>query len=224
MNDTNEVELQPRHSRRARAGIWGLLASALVAVLLAAVVAPAGAANGVIKQRTDVLGQGGDGVHQEDGARLKRHNNAVKVNWSIATPEPDSYDYPSADMIPPGAPPHPEVVPGYPEVFTLWAFVFNYPEFCSEPCNSDDVGETPAQGGVFQLDATVATGDQIVMSGKIHRRDSPAAGVRLQEPKTAEVHVAMAPHGRAGCGDDLLRQLAGPIGTPAFWFPALFLD
>ena len=220
---TDKKTGEKNSSRRVRINVFGLLAAVLVAVLLASAVAPAGAKNGVSRETTDVLGQGGEGLLQQDGAKLTRRNKSIKVNWSVPTPEPGSYNYPTADMIPPGAPPHPEVVPGYPEVFTLWAFVFNFPELCTDPCDSNDIGDTAAQGGVFQVDATIALDGTITMAGKIRTKDNPAAGVRLQEPGTAEVHVAMAPHGQAACGDDQLRQLGGPIGGPPLRFPALFI-
>ncbi|MGI9607931.1 MAG: hypothetical protein ACR2P0_17515 [Acidimicrobiales bacterium] len=219
-----EIQRDDGRGLGGRTRTFLVLASILVAVLLAGAVAPVGAANGVQRDRTDVLGQGGEGVLEEDGALLARRNKVLRIGWTVPTPEPGSYAYPTADMIPPGAPPHPEIVPGYPEVFTLWAFVFNFPELCTDnTCDFDDIGDTPAQGGVFQLDAIVATDDRIDMRGKIRTKDTPANGAKLQAPMTAEVHVAMAPHGQAACGDDLVRQLNGGVGGPPQWFPALFV-
>jgi len=222
MDAVNDRKTEEKSSsRRVRANVFGLLAAVLVAVLLASAVAPAGAKNGVTRETADVMSQGGgDEVLKADGAKLTRRKRLIKVNWTVPTPGPGSYDYPTADMIPPTAPPHPAIAPSYPEVFTLWAFVFNNPEMCEGPCDGGDIGDTPAQGGVFQVDATIADDGTITMAGKIRTRDNPARGARLQEPSTAEVHLAMAPHGRAACGDDLLRQLAGPVGGPPFWFVA----
>ncbi len=196
--------------------------SALVAVLVVASLAtPALAGNGPDIDRTDILGQGGEGVAAEDGAKLTRRDKRFKVVYRVATPEPSSYNYPTNDMIPPGSE-HPEVVPGWPEVFTLWGFVFNYPELCDGPCDSNDIGDTPAQGGVYQLGANVATANMIVFRQIVRVGDAPFAGVALQNPRGAEVHVAMAPHGEAQCGEALEQQLGGPIGNPSFWWAALF--
>lgn len=223
MNETTKETNREHAGSRRRARTFVLLGTMLVAVLLSTAVAPASARDGVERARADVAGQGGDGILREDGAKLTRRSKSIKLNWAVPTPDPGGYDYPTADMVPPISPTHPEVAPGYPEVFTLWAFVFNHPELCNGPCDSDDLGDTPAQGGAFLADATIAVDDTIEMVGKIRTRDVPFAGVRLQEPFTAEVHVAMAPHGRAACGDDLLNQLSGPIGNPSLWWVALFL-
>jgi len=193
----------------------------LAALVIAAMAVPAAASSGADTQTTDILGQGGEGVAAEDGAKLKRHNQRIRVIYRVPTPEPGSYNYPTADMVPPGNE-HPEVVPGYPEVFTLWGFIFNYPELCDGPCDSNDIGDTPAQGGVYQLGARVAVGERVIVSTKVLVGDTPFGGVPLQNPRGAEVHVAMAPHGQAQCGDELLQQLGGPIGNPSFWWPALF--
>lgn len=193
----------------------------LAVLVVAALAAPATANTSAAIQRTDVLGQGGDGVLAEDGGKLARNNNRIKVWFRVPTPEPGTYDYPTADMVPPGAE-HPEVIPGYPEVFTLWAFVFNYPDLCTDSCDFDDIGDTAAQGGVYQLDATVALDGRIRFVGKVKVGDAALAGAALQNPHGAEVHVAMAPHGKAHCGEALEQQLTGSVGNPSFWWPALF--
>ena len=194
----------------------------LALAVVAALAAPATANTAAGVQRTDILGQGGDGVLVEDGAKLARNNKRIKVWYRVPTPEPGTYDYPTADMVPPGGQ-HPEVIPGYPEVFTLWAFVFNYPESCTDACDFDDIGDTAAQGGVYQIDAAVALGAKIRFKGKVKVGATPLAGVALQNPKGAEVHVAMAPHGKAQCGEELHQQLNGSVGNPSFWWPALFV-
>ncbi len=195
----------------------------LAALLLVGLVGTASAeAHSQNRQRADIQGQGGEGVTQRNGARLIRSDHAIEVRWRLRTPAPGSYDYPTADSVPPGAPPHPEVVPGHPEVFTLWAFVFDHPDQCTEPCDFDDIGDTPARGSIYQLDGTVAEGRRIHMSGKIRLGQAPAVGLGMSNPEGAEVHVAMAPHGMAS-GDELGRQLNGAIGGPPQWFPAIFL-
>ena len=176
-----------------------------------------------IVQTADVLGQGGDGVYQEDGARLVRSETSLRIKWKVPTPAPGTYQYPTADQVPPGAPTHPEIIPGWPEVFTLWVFVFNHPELCSAPCDFDDIGDTTAaQGGVYQLDATVALDGKIRFKGKVKVGEAPLVGAALQNPNGAEVHPAMAPHGKAHCGEALEQQLTGSVGNPSFWWPALF--
>ena len=202
---------------------WRMAAAAAVAALtaMALAVAPAAAGN-KINQRADVMNQGGDGVARHNGAKLERRVHSIEVEFKMPTPAPGSYLYPTPDLIPPGAPPHPELVPGYPEVFSLWAFVFNHPENCTDPCNIDDIGDTPAMGGVFQLDATIAYGSKVDMGGTVWVSELAALGVPLSNPLGAEVHIAGAPHGMALEGADLTRQLNGAVGGPPHWFPALF--
>ena len=62
------------------------------------------------------------------------------------------------------------------------------------------------------------------MKGRIKVGQAPVAGVPLQDPMEAEVHIAMAPHGMALTGAELQHQLNSAVGTPAHWFPALFID
>lgn len=211
----------------ARPAYWRRIfrvATALVAALvISAVITTASAADPpVVDQRTDVLGQGGDGVYQGDGARLVRSEHSLRIKWQVPTPAPGSYRYPTADQVPPGAPTHPEIVPGWPEVFTLWVFIWNHPELCTDPCNFDDIGDTPAQGGIYQADGLIAHGNKITLQGRIDVGESPGAGVALSNPTTAEVHVAMTSHGMAYSGDELARQMSIAVGTPAEWWPALF--
>lgn len=205
-------------------GRWRLIAIlTALALVLVTVATPAVAGNGAV-EREDVLGQGGVGVHADDGARLQRAASELRVRWKAPTPEPGSYAYPLPTMVPPGAPEHPPINPGAPEVFTLWAFIFNHPALCNGPCDFDDIGATPAQGGIYQLDGIIATKQWVKMSGAISVGQPPLVGVALSDPANAEVHIAMAPHGMALTGADLERQLTSSVGTPAFWFPALFID
>ncbi len=208
-----------RLARRIMAAV-----AAAIAMLVSVVVAtpPASAEPPVIVQVSDVLGQGGTGVYQGDGARLTRTASSVQVKWKVSTPEPGSYLYPSADQVPPGAPTHPEIVPGRPEVFTLWVFLFNHPELCNGPCDFDDIGPTPAGGGIFRADGTIAYGSKITLRADVNVGDAPAAGVGLTNPLGAEIHVAMTSHGNAYSGEALERQMNIAVGTPAHWWPALF--
>lgn len=186
-------------------------------------MSPVGAHGQDRSQRADVLEQGEGGTYQNNGARLTRGRDGLEVSWRVSTPTPGSYAYPSPDQVPPGAPIHPPIEPGHPEVFTLWAFVFNSPDACTDPCNLDDVGDTPAGGGIYQLDGVIANSPRIRMDGKIRLGQPPLAGVPLQELSGAEVHIAMAPHGKARSGNELGQQLNSSVGTPDHWWPAFFL-
>lgn len=206
--------------RRSRS----LLAAAVTMAALVLLAAPVGA-GGTATERADVLTQDESGVLQPNGARLTRAVDGLTVEWRVHTPEPGSYLYPTADQVPPGAPPHPAIVPGAPEVFSLWAFVFSHPELCTPPmCDFDDVGPaTAAQGGIYQLDATVADHELLEMSGRVRLGMQPAAGAALSNPLGAEAHIAMTSHGMALSGSDLARQLNGAVGGPPNWWVALFL-
>ena len=199
-----------------------LIATAVAVLLVGLAGATAAEAHTTNRQRADILGQGGEGISQRNGARLVRSDHSIEVRWKLPAPAPGTYAYPTADSVPPGAPPHPEVVPGSPEVFTLWAFVFDHPGDCTDPCDFDDIGDTPARGSIYQLDGTVAHHRKITMGGKVRLGQAPAVGLGLSNPTGAEVHVAMAPHGMV-VDVQLGRQLNGAIGGPPEWFPAIFL-
>lgn len=195
-----------------------LLAAAALAVGLAAL--PVGATTA---EQADVLGQGGVGVLNPDGATLDRDADGIRISYNVPTPAPGSYAYPTSDMVPPGAS-HPEVIPGYPEVFTLWAFVFNYPALCSDGiCDANDLGDPLSKGGVYRVDGIIAANPTIGFRTGIDVGDAATAFFDLENPLGAEVHLAMAPHGMAHSGEDLRTQLNVSVGTPDFWWPALFL-
>lgn len=159
-------------------------------------------------------------IYETDGATLSRSDDAVAVTLNVPKPEPGSYTYP-APMTPRGEE-HPPVAPGEQEVFSLWLFVFNYPELCRDPyvCRLFDVfgdEETPnppAQGGVFQLDSMVATGDVLDMAGVVTLDSAPYIGAPLLNPLCSHVHVGLDPHGQALEGEDLEFQLAHAVGGP----------
>ena len=205
--------------RKAKIGLLGLVMAVATAI-------PAFAGS-TTTQKEDILGQGGTTpVMAHNGARLVRADERVDVSFRLQTPHARTYAYPTADMVPPGAF-HPPVVPGdgvTPEVFTLWAFVFNYPELCSDgACSFDDIGDTPAQGGIYQLDGTIARSPHLRLDGKIRIGQQPAVGVALENPFGMEIHAAVAPHGQRYTGDDLVAQMNGSVGTPEHWWPAIFL-
>jgi hypothetical protein len=230
-NTTEEAseETPPASTADRLSRLWWFLGGAAVAavVFLGTIAltdddAPPG-------QRSDVDGQGGDGQALEaDGASLIRGADGLAVEIVVPTPEPGSYEYPIADMVPDGAAPHPEVTPGgedAPEAFTAWMFVFNHPDECTDgSCDTDDLGaDTAALGGVYQVDGRVAEGEKLTLTGRIRLGQVPASFATLENPIGAEVHVAIAPHGMALPGADGLRQLNGPIGNPTLWWAATFL-
>lgn len=208
---------------------WALVGGAVVLALGAGLAAglALSADDDVAGATADINAQGGEGpAHGADEARLERRLDGLVASIDTAAPGAGTYDYPTADMIPPDAPPHPDVVPGEegaPETFTLWMFVFNDPELCTDSCDIDDIGtDTPAQGGVYQVDGRIADGERLVMTGSVRIGQPAANGAPLQRPTSAEVHLAIAPHGRALSGDDLWRQLNGPVGDPTLWWAATF--
>jgi hypothetical protein len=193
-----------------------LLAAAALAVASLAVVTTTGAA-AIDTQTADVRGQGPAGlVVAEGGATLQRSDTGLSVKVTMPTPQPGTYMYPPGNAFLPAA------VPGYPEAYSLWIFVFNYPALCSAPCNADDIGAaTPARGAVFNAAGHVEGGGSLTLSGHASTGSAPFAGSPLLEPRTAEVHLAVAPHGAL---DPALLpdQITKPIGSPDFWWIAIF--
>ena len=160
----------------------------------------------------DVMNQGGVGVYASDGASLVRQPNGIQVRLRVPTPDPGSYVYAAGTEA------------GHPEVFTLWAFVFNYPENCTDPCNGDDLGgATGAIGGAYNAGGVISGGGSINVAGRIGVGESPFGGLPLELPATAEVHLALAPHG-AMDPSTLPTELRTPEGSPACgcWWVAIF--
>lgn len=172
------------------------------------------------KDIADVGGQGGVGDPVSiDGGTLIRKENGITISISMPTPMPGTYNYPDV-------PGQTEAFPGHPEVFTGWAFVFNYPGLCTDPCNGDDIGVgTDAQGGVYNIAGHVSGGGNLQMVGHISTGETPfggAAHAPLQNPVGAEVHVAIAPHGMLD-PSIMPAQIKTPLGNPSFWWVAFFL-
>jgi len=184
---------------------------------LVVLAVPAAGAAGVTTQTRDIVGQGpGGSVVSADGAALMRSDTGLNARFSMPTPASGTYSYPGGNAFQPlGA------VPGHPEAYSFWAFVFNYPSQCSAPCDINDVGNTPAQGGVYNVAGHVASGGTLQMSGHISVGAPTFAGVPLMQPRTAEVHLAVAPHGQL---DPALMpvQITKPIGSPPYWWLAIF--
>lgn len=180
-------------------------------------------------ETADFSGQGSDdSVYAANGARMLRRADALSVFVDVPTPLPSTYEYPTSDQHPPWAAPHPTVSPGSgdaPEVFTLWAFIFNDASLCTDgQCDLDDLGpDTAARGGSYQVDGRVADDDRLRFEGSVRLGQPPSSGSHLDSPDSAELHLAIAPHGRVRTGSDLWRQLNGPLGDPSLWWAATFL-
>lgn len=221
MSDEQARSATDRASRRTRRLQWTAIGLAAV-VVVALIAFSMSSASG--SQTADIGSQGtpADPVSVE-GASLQRARDGVRVRTEMPTPTPGSYEYPTPDMIPPGAPEHPELLVGGPETFTLWIMVFNYPDRCTDACNADDLEpESAAKGGVYQGDGRIADTDQMVLEGAVRVGQEPVRGTALENPLGAVVHVAIAPHGKALDGEELRRQLNGPIGNVGLWWGAEF--
>lgn len=197
--------------RRHSAAVLG----ALALVALFAVPAVAGS---VTTEMADIVGQGpGGGVVADDGATLRRSDNGLSFQVAMPTPEPGTYMYPPGNAFLPAA------VPGHPEAYSLWVFVFNYPDLCSDGiCDSNDIGAaTPARGGVFNGGGHIEGGPNLTFAGGVSIETPPFSASPLLEPRSAEVHVAVAPHGELNPAL-LPDQITKPIGSPPFWWIAVF--
>lgn len=205
---------------------WIPIAAGVVVIAAVALIALSG--DDLAGERTDLLNQGADNsVLEPGGATLVRTDAGMRLTASMPTPVPGSYEYPTSDMTPPWSDSHPVVVPGSdtePEAFTMWVIVFNYPGLCTDnACDADDLDpDSAVKTGIFQGDARI--GDTAVMefAGSLRVGQAPQRGSVLENPHGAEVHIAIAPHGKALTGPDLWRQLNGPVGSPALWWNAEF--
>lgn len=175
------------------------------------------AAGSVAAESADVVGQGEEGpVVSSGGATIQRNAQGISVKLTMPTPEPGSYRYPPGNAFQPEG-----AQPGHPEAFSLWVFVFNYPDLCSRPCDSNDLGDTPARGGAFNAAGHVVGGDTLQLSGRVSTNSDPFEGSAMLVPETAEVHLAVAPHGELQ-PEVLPDQIKKPIGSPPFWWLAVF--
>lgn len=212
---------------RSRRGVAIVVAGAVAATAAVTVFITRG--DSFDGQIADVSAQGvADEPAYVDAATLSRRADGLFATVDIPTPAPGSYAYPTSDLVPPGFEPHPPVASGAsgaPEVFTAWLFVFNFPERCSDQrCDADDVGaDTAAMGAVFQLDGRIADGDRLELRGGVSNGAEGDNSVRLVRPEMSEVHVAIAPHGRALPDEDGWRQLNEAVGNPDFWWSATFV-
>lgn len=193
--------------------------TAFLGVAMLITMAASANAAGVITERRDVLGQGIPGpVYAAGGATLQRSATGLTAMVKMPTPEPGTYLYPPGNAFQPNG-----AVQGHPEAYSFWVFVFNYPALCSAPCDLNDVGAaTPARGGAFNAGGHIEGGSTLRLSGRVSLNSAPFSGSVLLEPLTAEVHMAVAPHGAL---DPALlpTQITKPIGSPSFWWGALFV-
>ena len=158
----------------------------------------------------NVSNQGGAGVYAENGAMLVRQPDGLRASISMPRPEPGTYNYPAGKTA------------GHPEVFTLWAFVFNYPDLCTNPCNGDDIGPSrAAKGGVYNVGGHASSGNYLTIAGRIGIAEAPFGGAPLEAPATAEVHLAVAPHGDLD-PTTLPTEFRTPTGPMSFWWIAVF--
>lgn len=172
-------------------------------------------------EQADVVGQGpGGAMVAAGGAELIRTKHGINIKFRMPTPAPGSYTYPTGNGF------QPDVYMGAPEVFTGWAFIFNYPDQCSDGmCGMDDLGpDKPARGGAYNFAGHVVGGTTLRLSGRVDIGDTPfpaAPGTPLENPAGAEVHIAIAPHGTVQPAL-LPSQISTPIGTSAEWWLAIF--
>lgn len=171
-------------------------------------------------ERADVMNQGGVGVYAANGAHVVREPNGVRVSMTVPTPEPGTYIYPPN---PPG------IVPGHPEVFTLWAFIFNFPDLCVGPCDGNDLGDgAAAKGSVYNAGGHVASGNSLTVAGRIGVGQPAGAppGIvptPLVNPSGAEIHLALTSHGALD-PSTLPGEFHSPTGSPVCgcWWVAIF--
>ena len=184
-------------------------------------------AESAVRQTVDVVGQGpGGDVVSHGGATVIRTKKGVTASINMPTPMPGSYDYPPPNPFQPVAP-----VPGTPEVFTGWAFIFNQPENCAVPnqCVPPPPGAaapndfTTAMGGVYNFAGhPVSGGGALNLVGHISVGELQFGGpFGLEDPTDAEIHVAVAPHGVL-VPELMPEQIRTPVGSPPFWWLAQF--
>jgi hypothetical protein len=167
-------------------------------------------------ETADVMDQGAAGVVAADGASIVRQPDGIRVSLTMPAPVAGAYLYPDG------------VTSGSPEVFTMWAFVFNYPEHCSAPCGGDDTNNPDVEFGVYNVAGHVNAGQSLTMSGRF-AVGAPAGappGVTphpLSNPAGAEIHVAITSHGGLDPAT-LPGEFRRPTGSPACgcWWVAIF--
>lgn len=223
--ETDTRTTQPAPGTPKSRSAW--IVAAVVVIVVVAVALAIQFASSAEAETGDVKGQGGRGVWAIDGVTLVRFDDGVEVSMQVPRPQPGTYEYPPAET--PSGGYHPPVSQGEEEVFTMWLFNFNHPELCKDPyvCRDVDIsgenGVAPAaEGGVYRVDGVVVSGEFVTMKGTVLVGSPAAVGADMTNPLCSHVHVAMAPHGQALEGDDLLDQLNTSIGGTDWWWAALF--
>jgi len=192
----------------------------LLTVLVATAIGAGPAAAGNDMEYADVFGQGPAGpVIAWDGARLVRSDHDLIISVRVPTPEPGSYNYPAGNAW------NNDAYPGKPEAFSLWAFVFNDPASCTGGgpgiCTAADARNGTPGAGAFNVAGHLVAGHVLQLNGDVTFASKPFGGAPLTDPLTAEVHLAIAPHG-ALQPETLPNQIQTPIGDPGYWWIALF--
>ncbi|HYZ98401.1 MAG TPA: hypothetical protein VE575_06595 [Acidimicrobiales bacterium] len=200
-----------------------ILAGLIAGVALLASATIGGAASPWEQQ--DVFGQGmGGPTVAPGGAKILRTATGVSASLSMPTPVPDSYTYPQGDTA--------SGVPGHPEAFSLWVFVFFNPEECVGDCDGTDLQTNPdVVAGAFNGAGHVVGGPNLTLTGHVNH-GTPTFGGPMAETlgqalgqgfdlADAEIHLAVAPHG--ALDPELLpAEIKTPVGNPDFWWMALF--
>jgi hypothetical protein len=169
-------------------------------------------------ESADVYGQDGS-VYAAGGARLVRQADGISASVTMPTPAPGSYVYPAGTES------------GHPEVFTLWAFVFNHPEHCTGGpggCGPDDLANPAVEFGVYNVAGHVASGASMTLSGRVGVGEPAGAppGItphNLSNPAGAAVHLAVTSHGGLDPAT-LPGEFHRPTGSPSCgcWWTAFF--
>jgi hypothetical protein len=200
-----------------------ILALALALGVALALSAAGPAISNVAKQTVNVMNQDGAGDYAEDAAHLTRQTDGLSIRVSLPVPQPNTYTYPPEGVPTPSA---------SPEVFTGWAFVFNYPDECAGGaghCGGPDLFNPLVGAGVYNFAGRpTGAGGNLVLTGHI-QVGQPAGGppgstmASLSNPGGAEVHVAIAPHGLID-PSNMPAQTRTPVGSPTCecWWVAVF--
>lgn len=195
-----------------------------VAAIVASIAATASAGTW---ETEDIFGQGMAGpTVAVDGARINRGASGVTASVTMPTPGPGTYVYPAA--------PTASGVPGHPEAFSLWVFIFFNPEECAVPnlCGPNDlINDLDVIAGAYNAGGHLAAGPKLTMSGRITAKTMSFGGPNAETIEEAlalgytiadaEIHVAVAPHG-ALAPELLPEQIKTPAGNPSHWWLAIF--
>jgi hypothetical protein len=165
-------------------------------VLLAAVALVIGmlapaSADRAMTQTTDVVDQGPEGDVVAEDGATIERTDNG-IKATVKMPTPESGEYAYPD-------------PGHPEGFTLWVFI----------------KEGEERFGAFLGAGHIVGGDTLTLSGQISTETEPFVGDSLRNPREAEVHLTVAPHGEVD-DDIMLEQIQTPGGRPQHWWHAVF--